>query len=205
MTYDDYRYELPDFILGNATPEVARALERLIESDAAFRAEFLEMKSQIEAAVPRLNRAFEHGSDVPSPAYFNALSKKVLERAVPKKATWWHTFISDVKLLVEAPRWQWAGGMVGATLALMLIFCASALDSDTRQKKWAENYKQETASSLAATNSFALGITAEFVVMQIEAHEAEKVLNILENKLPTRKQTYKVLTEEEVESLFKPM
>lgn len=205
MTYDDYRYELPDFILGNTSPEVARALERLIETDAAFRAEFLEMKSQIEATAPRLNRAFEHGSDVPSPAYFNALSKKVLERAVPKKATWWHTFILDIKLLVESPRWQWAGGMVGATLALVLVFCASELDSDARQKKWAENNKQETPASLAATNSFALGITAELVVAQIEAHEAEEVLNILENKLPTKKQTYKVLTEDEAESLFKPM
>ncbi|MFQ3597225.1 MAG: hypothetical protein SNJ55_02425 [Chloroherpetonaceae bacterium] len=207
MTYDDYRYELPDFILGKSSPDVAHAIERLIETDSAFRAEYLEMKALIEVATPSLNRAFEHAPDAPTPAYFEALSKKVLARAVPKKATWWQTFKTDMASLFEAPRWQWAGGLVGATLALVLIVFASELDDDARRKILAKGGKpsEKQPALLIATSNFALGITPELVVAQIEAHEAEEVLNILENKLPTRKQTYKVLTEEEAESLFKPM
>ncbi|MGQ9806196.1 MAG: anti-sigma factor family protein [Chlorobiales bacterium] len=205
MTYDDYRYELPDFILGKSSPEVARALERLIETDAAFRAEFLEMKSQIEATAPQLNRAFELGSDAPPPVYFNALSKKVLERAVPKKATWWQTFKADIALFCKAPRVQWAGSMVGGVLALVLIIFVWQLDDNISQRRFAQDNHQQTPDLLIATNNFALGITPELIVAQIEAHEAEEVLNILEDKLLTTKQTYKVLTEDEAESLFKPM
>lgn len=207
MTYDDYRYELPDFILGKSSPDVAHKIKRLIETDAAFRAEYLEMKSLIEATESNLKRAFEHAPDAPTPAYFEALSKKVLARTVAKKATWWQVFKADMASLIEVPRWQWAGGIVGATLALLLIVFVSELDDSMRQKSLVkgDNPNQEPSTLLIATNNFAMGITPELVIAQIEAQEAEEVLNILEDKLPTRKQTYKVLTEEEVELLFKSM
>ncbi len=204
MTYDDYRYELPDFILGKSAPEVARAIERRIETDSTFRAEYLEMKSLIEAVVPSLNRSFEHAPDAPTPAYFESLSKKVLERTMPKRATWWQRVKADVASLFEVPRWQWAGGLVGASLALLLVIFAAELDHHMFQNKLAQ-YRDPQTSLMIATDGFARGLTPELIVSQIEAHEVEKVLNILESQLPTRKQTYKVLTEEEAESLFKPM
>ncbi len=204
MTYDDFRYELPDFILGKSSPEMAHEIERLIETDATFRAEYLEVKSLIETAVPSLNHAFEHAPNAPRPEYFESLSKKVLARAMPKKRTWWQVFKADVASLFETPRWQWAGGLVGASLALLLIIFAEKLDNHTRQNKLAQ-YRDPQTTLMIATDGFAHGLTPELIVSQIELHEAEEVLNILENKLPTRKQTYKVLTEEEAESLFKPM
>ncbi len=203
MTYDDYRYELPDFILGKSSPSVAKEIERLIEVDAAFRAEYLEMKSLIEETTPALNRAFE----APSQAYFETLSEQVLARVTPKKTTWWEVFKSDLASLVEVPRWQWAGGVVGASLALLLVIFAAQLDENMRQNKLVKTSTQseEQSATLIATSHFAMGITPELVVSQIEEHEAEEVLSRLESKIPTRKQTYKVLTEDEVESLFKSL
>ncbi len=207
MTYDDYRYELPDFILGKSSPDVARAIERLIETDSAFRAEFLEMKSLIEGVTPSLNRAFEHAPDAPTPAYFEALSKKILARAMPKKATWWQVFKSDLKLLIETARSQWVGGLVGMALALLLIIVTSELNNNTRQSTLANSNEQNNQQSLSllVINGFALGLTPEFFVTQMETYEAEEVLNILESKLPIIQQPYKILTEDEVEALFKPM
>ncbi|MFN3344183.1 MAG: anti-sigma factor family protein [Chloroherpetonaceae bacterium] len=203
MTYDDYRYELPDFILGKSSPSVAKEIERLIESDAAFRAEYLEMKSLIEETTPALNRAFE----APSQAYFETLSERVLARVAPKKTTWWEVLKSDLASLVEVPRWQWAGGVVGVALALVLIIFVAELDDSMRQNKLAKSNTQieEQTVTLIATSHFAMGITPETIVSQVEVHEAEEVLSMLESRVPTRKQTYKVLTEDEVESLFKSL
>lgn len=211
MTRDDYRYELPDFILGKSSPDVASAMERLIETDPEFRVEFLEMKSLIESATPMLNRAF----DAPSPEYFETLSKKVMARAMPKRATWRSVLKGDMSLiwtslrlwLIDAPRWQWAGGLAGATLALALVILASALDDETRQTRLAKRASPSDLqpASLVATSHFALGTTPELVIAQIEESEAEEALKDLERKLPTRKQTYDVLTEDEAESLFNPM
>ena len=123
MTRDDYRYELPDFILGKSNPETAKAIERLIETDATFRAEFIEMKSLIEFSTPKLNRAF----DAPTPAYFESLSEKVMAQLVPPKRSWWRVLKEEVALLVEVPRWQWAGGALATALALVPIVLTTGL------------------------------------------------------------------------------
>jgi hypothetical protein len=203
MTYDDYRYELPDFILGKSSPNVAKEIERLIEVDATFRAEYLEMKSLIEEMMPALNRVFE----APSQAYFETLSEQVLARVMPKKTTWWEVLKSDLASLVEVPRWQWAGGVVGASLVLLLVIFAAQLDERAHQNKLAKNNTQseEQAVTLIATSHFAMGITPETIVSQVEVHQAEEALSMLESIVQTRKQTYKVLTEDEVESLFKSL
>ena len=203
MTQDDYRYELPDFILGKSDPETAKAIERLIETDATFRAEFLEMKSLIEVSTPKLNRAF----DAPNHAYFESLSEKVMAKLVPRKKSWWRVLKEDVALLVEVKRWQWAGGALATTAALMLIVLTAELDNHTRQTTLAKTSHNEDSPtlSLIATQKFALGITPEILAMQLDEAEAEAIMSILENNAPTRKQTYKVLTDEEVESLFNPM
>jgi hypothetical protein len=203
MTQDDYRYELPDFILGKSDPETAKAIERLIETDATFRAEFLEMKSLIEVSTPKLNRAF----DAPNHAYFESLSEKVMAKLVPRKKSWWRVLKEDVASLFEVPRWQWAGGALATTLALMLIVLTAELDNHTRQITLAKTSHDEDSPtlSLIATKKFAIGMTPEMIALQIDEHEAETILNILESNAPTRKQTYKVLTDEEAESLFNPM
>ena len=203
MTRDDYRYELPDFILGKSNPETAKAIERLIETDATFRTEFFEMKSLIEFSTPKLNRAL----DAPNHAYFESLSEKVMAKLVPRKKSWWNVVKEEVALLVEVKRWQWAGGALATTAALMLIVLTAELDNHTRQTTLAKTSHNEDSPtlSLIATQKFALGITPEILAMQIDEHEAETILNILENNAPTRKQTYKVLTDEEAESLFNPM
>jgi hypothetical protein len=203
MTRDDYRYELPDFILGKSDPETAKAIERLIETDATFRVEFLEMKSLIEVSTPKLNRAF----DAPNHAYFESLSEKVMAKLVPRKKSWWNVVKEEVALLVEVPRWQWAGGALATALALALIGLTAELDNHTRQITLAKASQDEDnpTLSLIATKKFALGITPEILAMQLDEAEAEAIMSILENNAPTRKQTYKVLTDEEVESLFNPM
>ena len=203
MTRDDYRYELPDFILGKSNPETAKAIERLIETDATFRVEFLEMKSLIEVSTPKLNRAF----DAPTPAYFESLSEKVMAKLVPRKKSWWRVLKEEVALLVEVPRWQWAGGALATALALALIGLTAELDNHTRQITPAKTSHNEDSPtlSLIATKKFAIGMTPEMIALQIDEHEAETILNILESNAPTRKQTYKVLTDEEAESLFNPM
>jgi hypothetical protein len=203
MTQDDYRYELPDFILGKSDPETAKAIERLIETDATFRAEFLEMKSLIEVSTPKLNRAF----DAPNHAYFESLSEKVMAKLVPRKKSWWNVVKEEVALLVEVPRWQWAGGALATALALALIVLTAELDNHTRQITLAKasQHEEKPPLSLIATKKFALGITPEILAMQLDEAEAEAIMSILENNAPTRKQTYKVLTDEEVESLFNPM
>ncbi len=203
MTRDDYRYELPDFILGKSNTETAKAIERLIETDATFRAEFLEMKSLIEFSTPKLNRAF----DAPTSAYFESLSEKVMAKLVPRKKSWWNVVKEEVALLVEVPRWQWGGGALATALALVLIVLTAELDNYTRQITLAKTNQPEDKSSLSliATKKFAMGITPEMLATQLNEDEAEALLNILENNAPTRKQTYKVLTDEEVESLFNPM
>ncbi len=203
MTRDDYRYELPDFILGNSDPETAKAIERLIETDATFRAEFLEMKSLIEFSTPKLNRAF----NAPTPAYFESLSEKVMAQIKPRKTSWWNVLKEEVASLFEVPRWQWAGGALAATLALVLIVLTAQLDNHSRQTTLAKTNQHDDKPSLSliATKKFALGMTPEILTTQINEREAEVILNILENNAPTRKQTYKVLTDEEVESLFNPM
>jgi len=203
MTRDDYRYELPDFILGNSDPETAKAIERLIETDAMFRAEFLEMKSLIEFSTPKLNRAF----DAPTPAYFESLSEKVMAQIKPRKKSWWTVLKEDVASLFEVPRWQWAGGALATVLTLVLIGLTAELDNHTRQTTLAKTSQDEDnpTLSLIATKKFAIGMTPEILATQLDEREAEVVLNILENSVPTRKQTYKVLTDEEVESLFNPM
>jgi anti-sigma-K factor RskA len=203
MTRDDYRYELPDFILGKSDPETAKAIERLIETDATFRVEFLEMKSLIEVSTPKLNRAF----DAPTPAYFESLSEKVMAKLVPRKKSWWNVVKEEVALLVEVPRWQWAGGALATVLTLALIVLTAELDNHTRQTTLAKTSQDEDnpTLSLIATKKFAIGMTPEILATQLDEREAEEVLNILEHSVPTRKQTYKVLTDEEVESLFNPM
>jgi hypothetical protein len=203
MTRDDYRYELPDFILGKSDPETAKAIERLIETDATFRVEFLEMKSLIEVSTPKLNRAF----DAPNHAYFESLSEKVMAKLVPRKKSWWNVVKEEVALLVEVPRWQWAGGALATALALALIGLTAELDNHTRQITLAKasQHEEKPPLSLIATQKFALGITPEILAMQLDEAEAEAIMSILENNAPTRKQTYKVLTDEEVESLFNPM
>jgi hypothetical protein len=203
MTRDDYRYELPDFILGKSDPETAKAIERLIETDATFRVEFLEMKSLIEVSTPKLNRAF----DAPNHAYFESLSEKVMAKLVPRKKSWWNVMKEEVALLVEVPRWQWAGGALATALALALIGLTAELDNHTRQITLAKasQHEEKPPLSLIATQKFALGITPEILAMQLDEAEAEAIMSILENNAPTRKQTYKVLTDEEVESLFNPM
>jgi anti-sigma-K factor RskA len=203
MTRDDYRYELPDFILGKSDPETAKTIERLIETDATFRAEFLEMKSLIEFSTPKLNRAF----DAPNHAYFESLSEKVMAKLVPRKKSWWNVVKEEVALLVEVPRWQWAGGALATALALALIVLTAELDNHTRQITLAKasQHEEKPPLSLIATQKFALGITPEILAMQLDEAEAEAIMSILENNAPTRKQTYKVLTDEEVESLFNPM
>jgi hypothetical protein len=81
------------------------------------------------------------------------------------------------------------------------------LDNHTRQTTLAKTSQDEEKPplSLIATQKFALGITPEILAMQLDEAEAEAIMSILENNAPTRKQTYKVLTDEEVESLFNPM
>jgi len=203
MTRDDYRYELPDFILGKSDPETAKTIERLIETDATFRAEFLEMKSLIEFSTPKLNRAF----DAPNHAYFESLSEKVMAKLVPRKKSWWNVVKEEVALLVEVPRWQWAGGALATALALALIVLTAELDNHTRQITLAKTSQDEDNPmlSLIATKKFAIGMTPEILATQLDEAEAEAIMSILENNAPTRKQTYKVLTDEEVESLFNPM
>jgi len=203
MTRDDYRYELPDFILGNSDPETAKAIERLIETDAMFRAEFLEMKSLIEFSTPKLNRAF----DAPTPAYFESLSEKVMAQIKPRKTSWWTVLKEEVASLVEVPRWQWAGGALATVLTLVLIVLTAQLDNHSRQTTLAKTSQDEDnpTLSLIATKKFAIGMTPEILATQLDEREAEEVLTILEHSVPTRKQTYKVLTDEEVESLFNPM
>jgi hypothetical protein len=189
--------------LGKSNPETAKAIERLIETDATFRTEFFEMKSLIEFSTPKLNRAL----NAPNHAYFESLSEKVMAKLVPRKKSWWRVLKEDVALLVEVKRWQWAGGALATTAALMLIVLTAELDNHTRQTTLAKTSHNEDSPtlSLIATQKFALGITPEILAMQLDEAEAEAIMSILENNAPTRKQTYKVLTDEEAESLFNPM
>jgi len=203
MTRDDYRYELPDFILGKLDPETAKAMEHLIETDANFRAEFLEMKSLIEYAAPKLNAAFE----TPTDAYFEALSEKVMAKVLPHKKSWWTALKEAARAGFQLPHWQWAGGALAATLALALIVLTKQLDPHTYQPTQAKTnpYEDKQALLLIATKTFAMGITPEMLTAQINEDEAEEMLNILESSVPAGKPIYKVLTGDEVEQLLKSL
>lgn len=194
MTYDDCRYELPDYILGKSSPEAAAEIERLIETNPAFRAEFLEMKALIEQTKPMLDRAFES----PPQAYFESLSKRVLAQTRAKKRSLWQTLQDDFKALFIA-RWQeWSGALAGASLAMLLIIGAGRLD-EARQASMSVDLP-----NAIATSAFALGVSPESLASQFDDEALETTLRALERDLPAQPR-YEILTESDLDALFKPL
>jgi hypothetical protein len=114
-----------------------------------------------------LNRAF----DAPNHAYFESLSEKVMAKLVPRKKSWWNVVKEDVASLFEVPRWQWAGGALATTLALMLIVLTAELDNHTRQITLAKTSHDEdspTLSLIATQKVCAIGMTPEMLALQLD-------------------------------------
>ncbi|MCS6988503.1 MAG: hypothetical protein NZM06_03205 [Chloroherpetonaceae bacterium] len=199
MTLDDYRCELPDFILGKASPETAATLERLIETNPAFRAEFLEMKAFIEQTKPMLDAAFAK----PSEARLESLSKRILAQTKPRKRAWWEVVKDDFRSLFAGRGREWSGALAGASLALSLIVGAAWLDEELKRE--AQTRNPMATSSAIATKAFALGISPESLASQLGDEELETALSALESDLPARSSRYEILTDDDVENLFKPL
>lgn len=210
---EDYLFELPDYISGVASPEVAMAIERLLQTDTAFRLEYETMKLTM-AEVSSLSAVYlEQGKLAEAtPRYFVNFSVRINEKlAASPKTLWDH--IAD--LLIPRSSLSFAElGTACAGFVLMIsivgflatreVNLSPAEQFIVQSDKASNNLREDTGLTLA-TLQYASGVSAETATISLSDEDAEKFFRKLNAELPAESSPYRVLSDDEARSILESL
>ncbi len=210
---EKYLLDLPDYIKGNVPKSVAVEIEKLIATNAEFRAEYDAMKSvmqRIEMASEVMQSEMEQG--VP-PFYFANFADKVERRIAAAQRTPMERVFAGLRRLFEPEgRFQLAGICAAALIVAMLFNGVLRLDFHTtsgdvaalkRASPEVQDEKNPTLATRVATVQFAAGFMPEVSLSSLNDEEEIAVLNKLKEELPTADDgDFNILSDDDVKSLL---
>lgn len=199
--------ELPDFIMGKTPEPLAREIQRLIETDSNFRAEYDALRETIGAVRHFSETAFERAPklDVP-PFYFETFADKVQGRLATQPQSFWERCLDAFQTLFGAEqRYQLAGAIAGAAMAFLMILAASRLDTHAalQAERLSKSQSERFASgaSLASTIRYAASLSPELLISAMSEEEATALLNAMAQDFSDGEK-FKTLSEEEAKALM---
>ncbi|KER10468.1 MAG: hypothetical protein HY22_04460 [[Candidatus Thermochlorobacteriaceae] bacterium GBChlB] len=210
---EKYLPDLPDYIKGNVPKSVAVEIEKLIATNAKFRAEYDAMRSvmqRIEMASEVMQSEMEQG--VP-PFYFANFADKVEQRIAAAQRTPMERVFAGLRRLLEPKgRFQLAGICAAALIVAMLFNGVLRLDFHIasgdiaalkRAYPEAQDEKNPTLATRVATVQFAAGFMPEVSLSSLNDEEEIAVLNKLKEELPTADDgDFNILSDDDVKSLL---
>ncbi len=212
-TIEKYLLDLPDYIQGNVPKPVAVEIEKLIATNAEFRAEYDSMKSvmqHVEIASKWMQSEME--KSVP-PFYFANFADKVEQRLAAAQRTPMERVFAGLRRLFEPEgRFQLAGICAVALIAAMLFNAVLRLDAHIgsgdiaalkQAQPKAQDEKNLTLATRVATVQFAAGFIPEVSLSSLNDEEEIAMLNKLKEELPTADDgNFNVLSDDDVKSLL---
>lgn len=214
---EDYLFELPDYISGSASPEVATAIRQLLQTDAGFRLEYESMKHTMAEVSGFSALHFEQvKATEATPRYFVNFSVRVNARinenlAASPKTLWdWITDLLTPRL--QMPFAELGAACAGFILTVGLVgFLAtrevnlSPAEQLTMQSDKVRNNLREDTGLTLATLQYASGVSAETAAISLSDEDAEKFFRKLNAELPTESSPYRVLSDDEARSILESL
>lgn len=200
-------YELPDFIMGKAPEPLAREIERLIETDSNFHAEYDALRKTMSQIKQFSETAFERAPSLNLPPfYFETFADRVQRRLATKPQSLWEKCLDALQTLFGAEqRYQLAGALAGAAMAFLMILAVSRLDvhAVAQAERLAQSQSEHAApsASLAATIHYAASLSPELLIGALSEEEATSLLNAMARDLGDEEK-FKTLSEEEAKLLM---
>ncbi|MFN3385336.1 MAG: hypothetical protein ACK42Y_01970 [Candidatus Thermochlorobacter sp.] len=199
--------ELPDFIMGKTPEALTKEIQRLIDTDANFRAEYDALCETMEQVKRFSETAFERAPkvDVP-PFYFETFADRVQQRLAAQPQSFWQKCLEFLQtLFAPEQRYQFAGALAGIVVVLLMMLAALRLDMHTNlQAEFAESQSKGSVQGfeLVSTMHYAASLSPELLVSSLSEEEATLLLEAMMYEL-SDEEKFKTLSEEEVEVLMK--
>lgn len=200
--------ELPDFIMGKTPEALTKEIQCLIDTDANFRAEYNALRETMEQVKRFSETAFERAPkvDVP-PFYFETFADRVRQQLAAQPQPFWQKGLEFLQaLFAPEQRYQFAGALAGAAMAVLVILAASRLDLYTTVQ--ADHYSEAQKAFAVAGSEFssimryAASLSPELLVSSLSEEEGTLLLEAMMHELGDEEQ-FKTLSKEEVEVLMK--
>lgn len=208
-------FELPDYIAGSASPEVAAAIERLLQTDDSFRREHAELKATMTeiGTLSGESMAFAKATEA-TPRYFANFSVRLNERlSQPQPVSLWEQLVALLRLpsLADLSLREVGSSLAAFAMLILMIFAIARNplaptnnELATRKPVQKKTLSAESATALA-TAQYAGGYAAESAVLALTDEETEKLLKNLNAQLPDEDNGYRVLSAEEAQNLLKSL
>ncbi len=199
--------ELPDFIMGKTPEALTKEIQRLIDTDANFRAEYNALCETMEQVKRFSETAFERAPkvDVP-PFYFETFADRVQQRLATQPQPFWRKGLEFLQaLFAPEQRHQFAGALAGIIVVLLVMLAALRLDMHTNlQAEFAESQSKGSVQGfeLVSTMHYAASLSPELLVSSLSEEEGNLLLEAMMHEL-SDEEKFKTLSEEEVEVLMK--
>jgi|GEM_PF-1994509 len=212
---NDYRFEIPDYVLGKTPPDVTAIIESLMANDLEFKAEvesFQNIMGDLDAFKAEQKVVFE--AELPKD-YFTDFSNQVLNRVhqKPFHQSFWEELKSSFNaLLSPAPISELSTAISGFMILAVLfsfIFTFHAKSPTYSSRIESDTSFQDDSYSLISALEFTQGRVSESLLFSLSGDDADKMIESLnktytsETNILNVEESYDVLTSEEAEELLK--
>jgi len=206
---EQYLYELPDYIQGNATAEVAKAIEDLLYTDSAFLAEYEALKQtmgEIDGVVPAQNSAMQ--AEIPT-GYFHTFAENVQQKIHVRPAQ--RNFRQEILHMFScffspAPVAEFGTAVAGFAVVVVLFSFAFTWQDESNPNLEAAGTTESLSAAednLLATLNFVNNYASFSSVLSMSEEEASQMMESINQELPASARSfdaepsYEVLSEEE--------
>ncbi|ACF13858.1 hypothetical protein Ctha_1395 [Chloroherpeton thalassium ATCC 35110] len=209
---EQYLYELPDYIQGNTTPEVAASIEKLLRTDALFLAEYEQLK-QTMGELDRLTSTCEADmrAEIPN-GYFGSFADRLQTKLHARARR--RNFREEIFEMLSgffspAPIAEFGAAIAGFAVVVVMFAFAFTWQSEssiTAEMASAIQTLSSEEDNYLSTLNFSDKYASMSQMLSLTDEEASQVLETINEVLPENASdatdSYEVLSPEEASEIL---